>query len=180
MTQRTLHPLLQRLAALVLLGVGLGGAVAMAAGPMVHSRALRDEARAHLDRLTGLAKVPLADVVRYDQNDLTSRQADDAEAQIALQSGLDGIAKATSLATQSVQPLGAENLGDLGRVVWVEVTLTGDLQALVDLLKSIDAERPIILVRRLDVERGEGARPDAFLRIRMEAGRIWRPGSKKP
>jgi hypothetical protein len=174
MTRRMLHPMLQRLCALVILGVGLGIAVAAAASPLAGALAARDAAQARLSHLQDLAKTPTASVARYNPDDLATTQVDDAATQIALQSTLDGLAKAAGLNIQSVRPAGAEALGDVGHAMWAEITLSGDLQALTDFLKAMDAERPIVLVRRLDVEHGEGFRPDSFLRIRLEAGRIRR------
>jgi hypothetical protein len=49
------------------------------------------------------------------------------------------------------------------------------LKALGDFLVSLDTERPLLLVRRLEVERGEGPRADLFLRARVEIGQAWRP-----
>lgn len=72
--------------------------------------------------------------------------------------------------------MAAEHLGDIGRGVWVELGITCDIKALVDFLSSFEAERPLLLVRRLEIERGGDRRPDAAMRIKLDVGQVWRPG----
>jgi hypothetical protein len=177
MAQRTLHPLLQRLAALVILGVGLGAGISAIAMPLAEALTARQAAEGRLARFDSLLKVSPASGMLYDPDDLSRVHADDAEAQIALQSTVDRLARGAGVAVQSVRPLAPDIMGEIGRSVWVEMSLTCDLQALVDLLKDVDVEKPVLLIRRLEVERGDGPRPDNFLRVRLEAGRVWRAGS---
>ncbi|CAN0292724.1 unnamed protein product [Phaeothamnion confervicola] len=172
--KRTLHPLLQRLAALVLLGVALGAGISAIAMPLAEAMAANREARARLVRFESMLQAPAESTDLYDPADLSVIQIDDAEAQVALQSVVDRLARGAGVAVQSVRPQAAEYMGDVGRSVWVELNLSCDLQALVDLLTDIDAEKPVLLVRRLDIQRGDGPRPDNFLRVRLEIGRAWR------
>ncbi len=178
--KRTLHPLLQRLAALVLLGIGLGAGIAAIAMPLAEAAAAHRAAELRLARFEEILEAPAQPGALYDPNDLSALHADDAEAQIALQGLLNRVARGAGVAVQSVRPLAAEIMGDVGRSVWVETTITCDLQALVDLLKDIDTEKPVLLVRRMDIDRGDGPRPDNFLRVRMEIGRAWRLASVTP
>jgi hypothetical protein len=180
MAKRTLHPLLQRLAALVVLGVGLGVAIAAIAMPLAEAIAAHRNAESRLARFEGLLTAPIAPGGLYDPNDLSAVHVDDADAQIALQSTLDRVARGASVAVQSTRPMAADLMGDIGRSVWVEMSLTCDLQALTDLLTDMAIERPVLLVRRLEVERGDGTRTDNFLRVRLEAGRAWRIGEAAP
>ena len=177
---RTLHPVLQRLAALVILGVGLGAIVAAVAAPLADAWAEHRLTEQRLDRFEGLLQAPQAAGPRYDPQDLSALHADDAQAQIALQSALDRIAPGARVGVQSVNPMPAEFMGDVGSSVWTEITLACDLEAMIALLRDIDAERPVLLVRRLEIDRGEGSRPDAFLRVRLETGRLWRTWPTTP
>ena len=177
---RTLHPLLQRLAALVLLGVGLGVAISALAAPLANALAENRSAKARLARFERIIETPTAEGPRYNPDDLSAVHVDDAEARIALQSALDRLTRGAGVAVQSVNPMAAEFMGDVGSSVWVEVNLSCDLVGLVDLLKDMDAERPVLLLRRLEIAGGEGPRADNFLRVRLEAGRIWRQGVSEP
>jgi hypothetical protein len=58
MKQRTLHPFLQKVAALAILGIGLGAAVSALAYPLAGAFAQRSEAEARLARYTELASSP--------------------------------------------------------------------------------------------------------------------------
>ncbi len=174
MRRRTLHPALQRLAALVLLGVGLGIAVAATAYPLAEALAERRAVEAKLAKYERVLQAPEDRGPLYDPDDLSSIHLDEAEAQIALQSTLDRVARSAGVAVQSVRPLAAEYLGDVGKGVWVDMTFSCDLQALVDLLQEIEALRPVLLIRRLDIEKGDGPRPDIFLRVTLHVGRAWR------
>lgn len=175
MTQRTLHPVLQKLAALVVLGVGLGAAVSALGYPLADAMAQRDLAEERLTKYESLASSPLPAGAAYDPADLAAGHIDTAEAQLSLQAVVDRLARGAGLAVQSTQPLAAEHLGDIGQGVWVELTATCDLQAFVAFLSSFDAERPLLMVRRLELEAGAGARPDIFLRMKIQIGRAWRP-----
>jgi hypothetical protein len=177
---RTLHPYLQRLAPLVLLGVGLGVAISVLAEPLASAIAENRSAKARLARFERLAETPTIAGERYNPDDLSASHVDDAEARIALQSAVDRIARGAGVAVQSVNPMAAEFMGDVGSSVWVEMNLSCDLQALLDLLRDIEAERPVVLLRRLEVAGGEGPRADSFLQVKLEAGRVWRPGEAAP
>ena len=67
-------------------------------------------------------------------------------------------------------------MGKIGRSVWLELSFSCDLQALVDLMKDIDSKRPVILTRNLEIARGDGPQPDRFLQVKIELGQIWRAG----
>jgi hypothetical protein len=178
--RRTLHPFLQRALALVVLGVALGAGVSAIALPLAEAAAANRAAEQRITRLeTKLGSTPMPGVF-YDPSELTSVHADHAEAQVALQSLLDRVTRKAGVAVQSVQPLAAEYLGDIGHAVWMEMTISCDLQALTELLQEIDAVRPVVLVRRLQIERGDGSRPDVFMKVRLEAGQAWREGASKP
>lgn len=180
MKQRTLHPILQKLAALVILGVGLGAAVSALGYPLVDALAQRNEAENRLARYAELASSPLPAGAAYNPVDLAATHIDTAEAQLALQATVDRLARSAGLAVQSTQPLAAEHLGDFGQGVWVDLSFTSDLEALVTFLASFDAERPLLMVRRLEVEAGQGPRPDIFLAVKAQIGRAWRPMEASP
>lgn len=174
MTGRILHPALQKLAALVLFGIALGAALATAVSPLVDALAVRHASAARLEHYQSVLKSPSTKEVAYDPADLSGLHVDHAEAQLALQAVVDRLARAASIAPESIQPLPAEHLGDIGRGAWIEVTFSTDLQGLTDFLVSFDAERPLVLTRRLEVERGEGLRPDLALHVKVEVGQVWR------
>lgn len=180
MKQRTLHPILQKLAALVILGVGLGAAVSALGYPLVDALAQRNEAENRLARYAELALSPLPAGAAYNPVDLAATHIDAAEAQLALQATVDRLARSAGLAVQSTQPLAAEHLGDFGRGVWVDLSFTSDLEALAAFLASFDAERPLLMVRRLEIEAGQGPRPDIFLAVKVQIGRAWRPIEASP
>lgn len=173
MKPRIVHPFLQQLAALIVLVVALGGLGTLLGAPLADAFSARDAARARLAHFEAVLKSPVPADDHFDPKELTVERADDGSAQLALQSNIDRLAKKAGVAVQSVRPLEPEALGAVGRAVWLDASITGDLQALTDLLTAMDAERPILLVRKLDIERGPGARPDAFLAIRMEIGSAW-------
>lgn len=175
MKGRMLHPLLQRLLALILLGVALGAAAASIAMPVVEAMDERDAAVFRLERYQRALASPSSATLSQNPDDLAAQRLDEADAQLALQATLDRLARGAGLAVQSTQPLAAEHLGDVRRGAWAELTFTSDLKALGDFLVSLDTERPLLLVRRLEVERGEGPRADLFLRTRVEVGQAWRP-----
>lgn len=175
MTQRTLHPLLQKLAALIILGTGLGAGVSAVAYPLADAMTARDLAEDRLAKYTNLASSPLPSGTSYNPSDLAASHIDTAEAQLALQAAVDRLARSAGLAVQSTQPLAAEHLGDIGQGVWIELSVTSDLQALTTFLTSFDAERPLLMVRRLELEAGGGPRPDKFLSVKMHIGQAWRP-----
>jgi hypothetical protein len=174
MKQRTLHPFLQKVAALAILGIGLGAAVSALAYPLAGAFAQRSEAEARLARYTELASSPPTATAAYNPADLAAVHIDTAEAQLALQAVVDRLARGAGLAVQSTQPLAAEHMGDVGQGVWIDLTASSDLQALIAFLASFDAERPLLMVRRLEVEAGAGPRPDVFLRFKAQIGRVWR------
>ncbi|MEY2758105.1 MAG: Type secretion system protein subtype b [Pseudomonadota bacterium] len=174
MKGRILHPLLQRLCALVLLGVALGGAVSSIAMPVVEAMNERAAVTARLARYEGALAAPPPATLSQNPEDLAAERLDEADAQLALQAAIDRLARGAGLAVQSTQPLAAEHLGDVRRGAWSELTFTSDLKALMDFLVSLDAERPLLLVRRIAVERGDGPRADLFLRARIEIGQAWR------
>lgn len=174
MSDRMLHPWLQRLLALALMGIVLGAGVAAAVMPINEALAERDAANQRLTRFRTMAATPPPAHRQAALQDLVAIRHDDAEAQVALQSTVNRLAKAGNVPIQSVRPLGGEALGDAARTVWVEASFMGDLQSLADFLKALDAERPVLLVRRLDIEHGEGPRPDSGLRIKLEVGLGWR------
>jgi hypothetical protein len=157
-----------------LTGVVLGAGLAAIGAPVATALRERDEAETRLARLEIKLK-PLDDKsVRFDPDDLSGRFTDNAAAQVALQSALDHLASSASVAISSVRPIGAEDYGRIGRAVWVEIAATGDLQSLTDFLEAMDAQRPALLVRRVEASRAEG--PDASLQFRFEAGLISRAG----
>lgn len=180
MKQRTLHPLLQKLAALVILGVGLGAGVSALGYPLVEALAQRSEADNRLARYASLASSAPAAGAAYNPTDLAATHIDAAEAQLALQATVDRLARSAGLAVQTTQPLAAEHLGDFGQGVWIDLSFTSDLQALVAFLASFDAERPLLMVRRLEIEAGQGSRPDIFLAVKVQIGRAWRPAEALP
>lgn len=174
MKQRTLHPFLQKLAALAILGIGLGAAVSALAYPLAGALTQRSEAEVRLAKYAEIAtSSPLA-AAAHNPADLAAVHIDTAEAQLALQAIVDRLARGAGLAVQSTQPLAAEHMGDVGQGVWIELTASSDLQALIAFLASFDAERPFLMVRRLELEAGAGPRPDVFLRIKAQIGRAWR------
>jgi Type II secretion system (T2SS), protein M subtype b len=174
MMGRTLHPLLQRLLALILLGVALGAAASSIAMPVVEALGERDAAFARLARYQRALASPTAASLSQNPDDLAAQRLDEASAQLALQASVDRIARGAGLAIQSVQPQAAEHLGEIGRGAWLDLSFTSDLKALSDFMVSLDAERPLLLVRRLEVDRGDGPRADLFLRVRVEIGQAWR------
>lgn len=175
MTKRVIHPLLQKLAALVVLAAGVAGLGMLLGLPLAEALGARDAARARLARFEAVLKAPVAAEDHYDPGELTAEREDDGAAQLALQADIGRLAKKAGIVVQSVRPLQPESLGAVGRAVWLEAALSGDLQSLTDLLAGMDAERPILLIRKLDIERGPGARSDTFMVIRMEIGSAWRP-----
>lgn len=179
MTGRILHPLLQRTAALALLGIALGAALASIAYPLLEAMAERDAALGRLARYEQALASP-AETASYDPADLAAHRLDEPDAQLALQASVDRLARNAGVAVQSMQPLAAEHLGDIGRGAWLELTFTTDLQALTDFLASLDSQRPLLLVRRLEVDRGEGPRPDVFLRARAQIGQAWQASGSAP
>jgi hypothetical protein len=167
---------LHRLFALALTGVVLGLGVAAIGAPVASALREREAAGTRLTRLEIKLKPPGDKALRYNPDDLSGRFADDAAAQVALQSALNKLANGASTSIGSIRPLGAEDYGRIGRAIWVDVAAKGDLQSLTDLLEAMDAQRPTVLVRRIDMTPAEGAaRPDAALQLRIEAGLIWRP-----
>jgi hypothetical protein len=174
MKGRTIHPLLQRFLALALLGVALGAAVSSIAMPVVEAIDERDAALARLSRYQRALASPASATLNQNTDDLAAQRLDEADAQLALQAAIDRLARGAGLAIQSTQPLAAEHLGDVRRAAWAELSFTSDLKAVADFLVSLDAERPLLLVRRLEVDRGDGPRPDLFLRVRVEIGQAWR------
>jgi hypothetical protein len=177
--KRTLHPMLQRIAALAILGIAMGSAISVIALPLAEAFASHRTVTLRLARLESRLQAPEPVGVFYDPDDLTTTHADAAEAQVALQSALNRIAGRAGVSIQSVQPLAAEYLGAMGQGVWIEVSFSCDLQSLVDFLKEMDIERPVMLVRRIQVDRSNDTRPDTFLRVKLEAGRARRTGETK-
>lgn len=177
MARRTLHPLLQRVAALALLGVILGIALANLIYPVTEALSARRAALDRLARYEGVLEKFESRDASYNPAELAAVHVDDAEAQIALQSIIDRLARGAGLNVQSIQPMAAEHLGDIGRGVWVEMNVTCDLKALVDFLSSFDAESPLLLVRSLEVERGPAQRGDLMMRVKLNVGRAWRVGT---
>jgi len=164
-----------RLAAVVLLGILLVAGGWNIVAPLRTALFERDAARARYARYEAvLTAASDTDGARYDLAQIASAGADDASAQLALQALLDRAARAAGFSVTALRPTGSEALGGVGRAVWVEATLSGDLQSLAELLTALDRERPILLVRTLEIEGGEGARPDTNLQVRLEAGRVWR------
>jgi hypothetical protein len=155
----------------------------------LEAAAARAEARAAALRHEGVdvgAAGTGVDRGGVDPAEVVAAYRDASEAQLALQALLDRQARAVGLAVEALRPTAPEAFGTertaLGDVAWVEATLSGDLQATLDLMSALDAERPLVLVRAFEIEAapgesGGGARPDASLRLRLEAGRAWRaPG----
>jgi Type II secretion system (T2SS), protein M subtype b len=175
MKNRTLHPLLQRLAALILLGVVLGAAISSIALPVVEAIAEHQAASDRLARYQQALSRPAAAGATHNPADLAAARVDEPDAQLALQAAVDRLARGAGLAIQSTQPLAAEHLGDIGRGAWMELTFAADLQAVTAFLTSLDSERPLLLVRRLEIDHGEGPRPDLFLGVHAQIGQAWRP-----
>lgn len=173
MTQRMPHPVLQKLSALILLGVALGLGVSAIVYPIIEASSERDAAYDRLAKYEETLAQPFQQAP-YDPDELTAEHIDDADAQLALQSVIDRLARSASVNLLSIQPMAAEHLGEMGRGAWTELSLTCDLQALVEFLASFDAQRPLLLVRRLEVRRTEGPRPDLFLNVKIDVGRAWR------
>lgn len=174
MKGRMLHPLLQRFAALAILGIALGSAISAIAMPLVDAITERDAAVERLARYERALLAP-AGTASFDPSDLSANRIDEPDAQLALQASVDRSSRNAGLAVQTLQPLAAEHLGEVGRGAWMELSFTSDLKGLTDFLVSLDAERPLLLVRRLEIDRGEGPRPDMFLRIKVQIGQAWRP-----
>lgn len=171
----TRTPLIQRLAAIGLLLILVGIALASLAGPMIEAAAARIDAAERLARFEAVLAEPSLQQWQYDPNELAAVRQDDGEAQIALQSITDRLLREAGVTVRSVRPLQAESFGSSGRTVWLEASLAGDIQSLVELLNAMDAQRPTLLVRRLDVisEPPGGGRN---LQVRIEAGQAWRAG----
>jgi len=112
---------LSRLAAVALLGVVLAGVGWNVIAPLRTALAERDMARSRYARyeavLTAASNEPGA---RYDVAEIAAAYADDASAQLALQSLLDRAARAAGFSVTALRPTGSEALGVVGRVVWVE------------------------------------------------------------
>jgi hypothetical protein len=174
--ERIRHMHIERAAAVAILAVLVAGAGWGALAPMAGAAATRAEVLERLARYERTIEAPASAAAAFDPNELAARHADDAEAQLSLQALLDRLARAQALAVQSLRPSGEESFGELGRMTWVELDAVGDLQALADFLAALDKERPVILLRVVEAETGAGPRPDASLRVRVEAGRVWRPG----
>jgi hypothetical protein len=174
MRNRTLHPLLQRLAALVLLGVALGVGISSIALPVIEARDEWQAASARFDRYQRALARPVEAAKAHDPADLAATFRDEPEAQLALQAAVDKLARNAGIAVQSTRPLAAELLGDFGRGAWLELSFTADLAATTAFLNSLDTKRPLLLVRRIEIEGGEGPRPDEFMRVRAHIGQAWR------
>jgi hypothetical protein len=174
MKGRMLHPFLQRVAALALLGIALGVAASSIAYPLLEAIAERDAASSRLARYQRVLSDPTVGPASYNVADLAAARVDEPDAQLLLQASVDRLARGAGLAVQSTQPLAAEHLGEIGKGAWLELTFAADLRALTDFMTSLDAERPLLLVRRLEIERGEGVRPDIFLRAKIQIGQAWR------
>jgi len=170
-----------RLAAVALLGVMLLGVGWNIMAPLRTALFERDAARGRYARYEAvLAASSDTSGVRYDVAQIAAAHTDDASAQLTLQALLDRTARAAGFSVTALRPTGGEALGAVGRAVWVEATLSGDLQSLTQLLAALDRERPILLVRMLEIEAGNSARPDTNLRVRLEAGRVWRDEGATP
>ena len=89
MKGRTLHPLLQRLLALILLGVALGAAVSSIAMPVVEALNERDSATVRLARYQRALTGPSAVIRVQNPDDLAALRLDEADAQLALQAAID-------------------------------------------------------------------------------------------
>lgn len=176
--RRTLHPALQKVAALALLGVALGAGVSAIAYPLVEARNAHAEAVARLAKYRQVLDGGPDGGAIYDPADLAAVHVDDAEAQLALQAAIDRLARGVGVTVQSLEPMAAEHLGDLGRGVWVEMAFTGDLQALTQFLSGLETESPMLLVRRVELDGGQGLRPDIALRVKAQVGRAWRAGEE--
>jgi hypothetical protein len=167
----------QRIAAIFLTLAAFAAFIAVIAAPLAEAWLARRDAHARLDRFEATLAAADPHAVRYDPEELAAVHLDDAEAQVALQSRLGAIAREAGLPVQSIRPMSAELLGEVGRAVWVEVSLMGDLEAFAALMTMLDQERPTLLLRRLEIDKGDSPRPGTLLRIRMEAGRAWRQGT---
>jgi hypothetical protein len=169
-------PLRERVAAVLILVALIAGAGWGLLAPLGDALVARDEARTRLAHDQTGHKGSQA-IASYNPAEIAALHTDDGQAQLALQSVLDQEARAASLSVETLRPANVEALGDLGRVVWVELDARGDLQALSEFLGGLDRQRPLVLIRALDAEAGPGERPDSQLRIRIEAGRVWRIGA---
>lgn len=177
MTGRMLHPMLQRLAALAILGIALGAVVSSTLAPLMDAIIARDDALDRLARYEQSITRPGARTFAHNPADLLGKHGDEAAAQLTLQTSVDRLARAAGIAVQSTQPLALEHLGEIGRGSWLELSFTSDLQALTDFLASLDTQRPLLLVKRLEIDRGDGVRPDIFLRVRVHIGHVWQNAS---
>ena len=175
MKGRTLHPALQRLAALVLLGIALGVGISSTAMPVAEAWNEREAAATRLERYQHALLQPAAVAVAHNPADMSASFIDEPDAQLALQSAVDRLARGSGIAVQSTRPLAAEHLGEIGRGAWLELSFSADLQATIAFLTSLDSQRPLLLVRRVEIDSGEGARPDLFLKVRAQIGQAWRP-----
>lgn len=175
-TARPTPPIAHRAIAVALIVVIVGAAVASLFAPLFEALTERSQAANRLARFETALSEPAPELRQYAPDELAAIRRDDGEAQIALQSILDRRFREAGVSIRAVRPLRAEDIGQAGRTVWVEVNLSGDLQALVELLSAMDAARPTLLVRRLEVGRDA---PDvgSALSIRMEAGQAWRAGA---
>jgi hypothetical protein len=165
---------LQRTAALLILAAVTLAGIAATASPLFAAWQRREAALERRAEFEALLAQPAAAGVQYDPTELYALLSDEGAATIALQTTLDRIAREAGVALQSIRPIATEEVGASARSTWVEVQLMGDLEALTGLLAMLDAERPALLVRQLDITNGQGPRPDLFLQIRMEAGQAWR------
>lgn len=176
MTRRTLHPVLQRLLALVLTGMAIGVAASAILAPIAAAYNLRLDALARLARHDAIA-AGAAPALRYAPLDLFSEHEDTSAASIALQVRLGEAFTASGLAPASVRPLAAESTGEGGAIVWFETILQGDVLALMLLLGELDKARPLILVRALNVQPEPSGQPGSALTVTLEIGQAWRPAT---
>src|SRR5690606_19518331 len=137
--------------------------------------AAREDARSRYEHYRAIASEPFAPTAAYDPALLAANYADESNAQLNLQSILDTHARSTAIAVQSLTPAGSEPLGEFGQIAWIEASLQGDLQAVLDFLAALDRERPVLLIRAAEFGVTNPADPDRSLHMRIEVGRVWRP-----
>lgn len=168
--------LLQKAAALLVVGLGLGLAAVLLGSPLVDAVQARDASLARLNRFGEALAVAKPAEIHIDPRELAGEQIDEGAAQLTLQADIDRLAKKAGLAIQTLRPLPPDKVGP-AQIVWIEAALSGDLQSLSDFMVAADAARPVLLMRKLEINRGPEARPDTFLSIRAEIGVAWRPGA---
>lgn len=172
------HPGSERVIALSVLLVVTIVAGWTLTSPLMAGLAARADALDRVERYRAILQNPLPQAFAYDPALLATAHSDASSAQLDLQSLLDDRARSAMLAMRSLTPASSESMSGVGEITWMEAVLHGDLQAVVEFLTLLDAERPVLLVRIAELRVGNPADPDRSLELRIEVGRVWRtPGA---